>query len=279
VTDARLVAEAAIGARTLTAEERALADVAPPFGVIDVTDARFLAEAALGLRAVSLTQAPRAAQELTVWEWLLRLLGLAKPANEVKLASVREGLRIELPGGAVDAQGAVRYDPRQGEALELAGEGGWLVLAQAIDSERGMVKFAAVRLSSEPGALVLRMARGRAVNTQVELTVLRDARGRDLGYRVQSASTASVAVVQVVPQGNALSFRVQGASGLAVEVYDLGGRAVYRSGFTSGSTLRWNLLDGQGSRVANGVYLYIVQIRDAAGQITRTEVRKLLVLR
>jgi hypothetical protein len=116
----------------------------------------------------------------------------------------------------------------------------------------------------------------------VELAVLRDAQGRDLSYRVRSASAAtSVAVVQVVPQGNALSFRAQGqaVTALALEVYDLGGRAVYRSGFTAGSTLRWNLLDGQGRLVANGVYLYVVQIRDAAGQIQRTEVRKLLLLR
>jgi hypothetical protein len=280
VTDARIVAEAAIGVRTLTDEERALADVAPPFGIIDVTDARFLAEAALGLRAVSVTAVPQA--ELSVWEWLLRLLGLARPASEVRLAATTEGLRVELPGAAVDAQGAVRYDPRAGEALELVGEGGWLVLAQAVDPERGRVRFAAVRLSlsEEPGALVLRMAQGRAVGVQVELAVLRDAQGRDLSYRVRSASAASVAVVQVVPQGNALNFRAQGqdVTALAVEVYDLGGRAVYRSGFTAGSTLRWNLLDAQGRLVANGVYLYIVQIRDATGQITRTEVRKLLVL-
>ena len=51
ITDARMAAEAAIGARSLTAQEHQRADVAPPFGIIDITDARFIAELAVGVRS------------------------------------------------------------------------------------------------------------------------------------------------------------------------------------------------------------------------------------
>jgi nitrous oxidase accessory protein NosD len=293
VTDARWVAEAAIGIRTLSPEQRERADVAPPFGVIDVTDARFLAEAALGLRALSLAsgvETPMPTVKLSLWEWLLKLLGLYHDqlVKQVKLAATAEGVRIELPEAAVDVQGVLSYDPTQGQALGLAAEGGWLVLAQAIDEARGLVKFAAVRLSSaanaddKPGALMLQMA-GQAAGVKLHLSLLRDAQGRDLAYKVQATrlSSLSVSRVQAVPHGGGLSFRVQGVGidSLQVEVYDLSGQMVFRSDWTKGTTLSWNLLNGEGRPVANGVYLYVVTVKDVYGQAVRSEIKKLLVLR
>jgi hypothetical protein len=51
-SDARFVARAILGLETLTAEQREAADVAPPFGAIDVTDVRYIAQAAAGLRTL-----------------------------------------------------------------------------------------------------------------------------------------------------------------------------------------------------------------------------------
>lgn len=48
--DARLAGQAALGALQLTERQRAAADVAPPFGVIDVRDANAIAEIAQGYR-------------------------------------------------------------------------------------------------------------------------------------------------------------------------------------------------------------------------------------
>ena len=73
----------------------------------------------------------------------------------------------------------------------------------------------------------------------------------------------------------ALGVEVQG---LEVEVYDLGGRKVW-SGEGSGNRLIWTLLNSEGRPVANGVYLYVVTVRDQDGEPVRTEVRKLVVLR
>ncbi|MGQ9734845.1 MAG: dockerin type I repeat-containing protein [Candidatus Bipolaricaulia bacterium] len=51
-SDARLVARYILGLEQLTSEQREAADVAPPFGVIDVTDVRYIAQAAAGLRVL-----------------------------------------------------------------------------------------------------------------------------------------------------------------------------------------------------------------------------------
>jgi hypothetical protein len=152
ITDARWVAEAAIGLRVLSPEEQARADVAPPFGVVDVTDARFIAEATVGLRTL--------------------------------------GVKLDF-------------------------------------------------------------------------------------------EIISVSCVLVYSQGRSLSFRVEGrgVEALAVEVYDLQGRQVFQSGWAQGGVLRWDLLNVDGRPVANGVYLYVVTVRDPSGRVMRSEVRKLIVLR
>ena len=81
-------------------------------------------------------------------------------------------------------------------------------------------------------------------------------------------------------QANSVRIAVQGAGIESVElsVYDLSGQRVFRKQ-TSGSQLAWRLSTDDGRRVANGVYLYTVTARGAHGQLARSEVRKLVVLR
>lgn len=76
-------------------------------------------------------------------------------------------------------------------------------------------------------------------------------------------------------------FRVegQGIGSIQVEVFNLAGKRVFHSGFVSGDVLAWNLLSNQGKRVANGVYLYVVTIRGFNGEVVRSQVKKLVVLR
>ncbi|MCR4404853.1 MAG: hypothetical protein NUW06_06245 [Candidatus Acetothermia bacterium] len=61
--------------------------------------------------------------------------------------------------------------------------------------------------------------------------------------------------------------------GMRVQVFNLSGRAVFDSGMVAGNMLAWRTYD-----VANGVYLYTIELQTAGG-ITRSEVRKLAVVR
>lgn len=59
-----------------------------------------------------------------------------------------------------------------------------------------------------------------------------------------------------------------------VEVFSLSGRSVFQSGWTTGEQLLWNL-----SAVANGVYLYVVTVQGANGEVVTSKLQKLVVLR
>lgn len=66
---------------------------------------------------------------------------------------------------------------------------------------------------------------------------------------------------------------------LKLEVFDLTGRKLYDSGFVAGPALSWNPLANKGSRAANGVYLYVVTVRGFHGEMFRSQVKKLVLLR
>jgi hypothetical protein len=61
--------------------------------------------------------------------------------------------------------------------------------------------------------------------------------------------------------------------GMRVQVFNLSGKTVFDSGLVAGNMLAWRTHD-----VANGVYLYTIEVKTAAG-VTRSEVRKLAVLK
>jgi len=66
---------------------------------------------------------------------------------------------------------------------------------------------------------------------------------------------------------------------IGVKIYGLSGKLVYDSGWVQGQSLRWTGLSNDGRSVANGVYLYVLTVRDPYGRIIKTEVRKLVLLR
>jgi hypothetical protein len=70
----------------------------------------------------------------------------------------------------------------------------------------------------------------------------------------------------------------QGIQEIKVQIFDLIGREIYRGEFTAGREVAWQMVNNAGSRVANGVYLYIVIIKGEGG-IKRSAVKKLVVLR
>jgi PKD repeat protein len=71
-----------------------------------------------------------------------------------------------------------------------------------------------------------------------------------------------------------------GIAALQVEVYNLGGKRVYTSGFQPGNQLAWNPSNGPGGApLANGVYLYVVTVRGWRGEVLHSEVGKIVLRR
>jgi hypothetical protein len=168
-SDARLVARAILGLETLTAEQREAADVAPPFGAIDVTDVRYIAQAAAGLRTL---------------------------------------------------------DP-------AFAEGGLLTIAQLADW----------LITPSPSKLeVTRLTLSRSLETYT--------------LRVEG----------------------QNIAGGRLRVYSLTGLKVIEREF-AGNLLQFSATSDSGRPLANGVYLYVVQVRGRSGEVWRSEIGKLVILR
>lgn len=80
--------------------------------------------------------------------------------------------------------------------------------------------------------------------------------------------------------GDSVEFRAQGihSHGLSVEIYSLTGQKIFSESSRSNS-LRWNMQNSNGQRVANGVYLYILRSIGPDGKTIQSQVKKLVVLR
>lgn len=73
-------------------------------------------------------------------------------------------------------------------------------------------------------------------------------------------------------------FTVLGAQDLQLSIFNLAGRRVFNSDWVPNGYL-WNLQDDQGRILANGVYLYIVTVRGFNGELLRSKVKKLVILK
>ena len=87
-------------------------------------------------------------------------------------------------------------------------------------------------------------------------------------------SAAGAAELRTYSENGTIRFAALGGAvqGMRVQVFNLSGRAVFQESVV-GNELYWRT-----SAIANGVYLYIIEVETAAGT-TRSEVRKLAVVR
>lgn len=143
---------------------------------------------------------------------------------------------------------------------------GFEVLAWRDDRAAGVVLFAATRLNGgSSGGVVQVHSRGDAASLSVVLDVLRGPDGRDIP--LGTAAAPGLLWVGNTPNPvtdvNTTYFQVK-ASVPVVEIrvwlYDLAGRLVWDSGWGPNG-LAWHLNDLRGATVANGVYLYQVQVK------------------
>ncbi len=84
-----------------------------------------------------------------------------------------------------------------------------------------------------------------------------------------------------VSDGGPVRFTLEGmeAAELRLWVHDASGRTVYQSGWQPGPSYQWNLQDDGGRLVPGGVYLYWLEVRTFDGELVRSTIGKLLVLR
>lgn len=95
---------------------------------------------------------------------------------------------------------------------------------------------------------------------------------------VASASAGASVALSQTGRGLTLAVSGQDVAAVGLTVYDLNGQTIFAQE-TAGTTLSWNYLGQNGRPVANGVYLYVVTVKDASGQTLSSDVRKLVVLR
>ncbi len=77
-----------------------------------------------------------------------------------------------------------------------------------------------------------------------------------------------------------VTFWVDGvdAAQISIQILDLSGREVFASGMQLGVSFHWSLINNQGNRVPNGVYLCHVTAVDTFGEIIQTEVKPIAVI-
>lgn len=303
INDAMMVARSLLGLQDLTAEQQKVADFNQD-GEIDSTDVRLIAEQSLaeasGAGVQGLFSAPSNGSAIGLFSSLMQgFAGLFSPAAAVTLAQQEQGftLSIDPPSGVAAAgiQGWLSFRPRALQIEEIRGLNGWTVWASSIDNRSGRVGFLALRLSPGGGGAALqfglRSAGAGLPAANLALDALIDAQGQSIRYQVyiqpaQSVAPFHVEEVSLWPNpllsGNATIFTARGSgiAGLEVRVFDLTGRTVSH-GKTDGGVaqIEFQAMNNQGQPLANGVYLYLVTVRGTHGQLYRSKLGKLVVLR
>jgi hypothetical protein len=142
------------------------------------------------------------------------------------------------------------------------------------------------------GDLSCNIDQGQTSNFRDDVRSLEIRQGKDLFLSdvapdpsaLPGAGGASVAVRPLVQKnGLGYTFRLSGMglwpmTTINVQVYSTQGRAVFVSGWQLGDRLSWRPLSADGRPLANGVYLYVIQGKDALGRVVRV-VGKFIVLR
>ncbi|MFN4217935.1 MAG: hypothetical protein ACK4HB_01395 [Candidatus Bipolaricaulia bacterium] len=98
---------------------------------------------------------------------------------------------------------------------------------------------------------------------------------------LQSRASVTLERVWHQAQGRAIRFRAQGVgiAEMSVQVFNLAGKAVFVSEWQKGTELHWLALSAEGRPLANGVYLYVLNVRGADGSLVRSRIHKLVILR
>ena len=211
-----------------------------------------------------------------------------------------------LLGIQVGPQGKITYDPGVIHIESITGVEPYRVLVTDIDNEAGEAKFMAIALKAQSQMSEEQIKQGRLVElvvravgeigSETQLTLDADMGADAEGNMLQIVSDPAtinigppqkLTINRVFAYPNPMHksgvnfFAVQGAGiqSVQVEIYSLMGNQIFDSGESIGNRLVWRTQNDRGQLIANGVYLYQVTIRGVLGEVIRTEIKKLVILR
>jgi hypothetical protein len=92
-----------------------------------------------------------------------------------------------------------------------------------------------------------------------------------------SAQTPRLSTVNIAADSDKAHISAQGdVSEMRVEVYAPGGELTFDSGAVTGQTVEWKMRDEKGARLAEGVYLATISMKESSGQ-TRKRIEQITV--
>ena len=223
-----------------------------------------------------------------------------------KIATLKLSSSTNLLGIQVGPQGRLTFDPQVIQIREIRGVEPYQVLAANIDNARGETRFVVLALGDEVGArfgenkeqamleIVLEAVgrSGESTLIQMQSDLALDPEGNVVSLSMDPVTITlgppvalSVQMILAFPSPmsdrglNRFVVRGQGIRSVRVEIYSLAGRRVFDSREIVGRQVTWRLRNDQGELVANGIYLYVVTVRGFNGEVFRSQVKKVIVLR
>lgn len=308
--DTQYVTEGILNLRTLTPEEIAACDVAPPGspdGDCNAFDVQVLVEFILGLRtSLSAANVDHLGQKIYTHSSLKATLELGTQATVApgEITSLYLSLK-ELSGpGLIALQvGPIyrfRFNPQVIHIQAVKGVGSFRVLAPVvINNEGGEVQFIAIStqatLTGPLVELIVQAVGPPGSESILDLesidvlgnAIMQRVRARIIPGKIKIAQEEKLKLENIYILPNPVSntktvqFKVEGTNiaSTRVLIYNLSGSQVFDSGFMPEFSLEWHLESNKGQLVANGVYLYFVMVRGPHGEVIKSDVKKLVVVR
>lgn len=135
-------------------------------------------------------------------------------------------------------------------------------------------------LTSEDAAQIARMAIGASSSTSsASETGLQSVTALSIAPEELAVNSIS-AFPNPMVSNYAAEFKVegQGVAEIQVQVFNLVGVTIFDQ-TAAGNSLKFYAVNGEGQALANGVYLYTITVKGYNGQVIRSKVRKLVILR
>ena len=196
------------------------------------------------------------------------------------------GVKEELFGMAVEQQvpsgwrlAALQDD---GALFKGAGPSGqWLWSEKLLPGTRKRIRFALYAPANitvgEDIALTGKVTSGwPEFELAVESSTMVVVSGKTIPFVLESSYCTPNPVT-----GDGTEFRAAGVGiqDVRARIYDLSGRLIFDSGWSPGPAFQWNLQTTEGHVVANGICVYWIEVRGATGEIRRSKINKLVILR
>lgn len=200
----------------------------------------------------------------------------------------------DVPGAALGGiQGRIYFDPNEVQVDKITGINGYQVLAANINPQLGEIRFVALAPKGQGlhNGNIIRLTVNDVddlFTPTLAVEMLIDENGEEIPFSIAEEQgfalnpvPLKVSSVQALNHYNGTyQFRAlgEGITGIQVQVFDLAGGKLFDRK-VAGNSLMFQALTKDGKPMANGVYLYVVTAKGFHGDVVRSEVKKLVILR